>query len=134
MWYEIERICGHVEELQIYGTNIHGERDKRASWLASQPCDACKRAARAKATDERSKAMGFTNEMAGSQKQVVWAKALRAKRAEEIRECVEKSGMWDAFINFANTKDAKFWIDTRDVLFPVFWQNNLAEIKKFEQN
>lgn len=134
MWYEIERICGHVEEVQLYKTNVHGERDKLASWLASRPCDACKRAARAKATEERSKAMGFTNEMAGSQKQVVWAKALRIKRAEEIRECAEKSGMWSAFVNFANTKDAKFWIDTRDVLFPVFWQNNLKDIKKFEQN
>lgn len=182
MWYEIAHVCGHTEDVQIYGSNVHGERERRAARLASQPCYACKKTAETKAAIEYARANGFCVDMVGSEKQVSWAQVLLVSRAKEVKEYIGvstiktndpdvlkqmidtarkdlgfefktneepeqddgsvnfrylnefnksfKSAMWSAFINFANTKPAKFWIDTRDELMPIFWANNLVEIKK----
>ena len=73
MKYEITYSCGHTETVQIYGTNVHGEREKKADWLAKHHvCSACLKADReaAKAAAERAKANGMTE---GSDKQMAWA-------------------------------------------------------------
>lgn len=74
MKYEITYSCGHTEAVQIYGTNVHGEREKKAAWLAEHHvCSACLKADReaAKAAAaERAKANGMTE---GSDKQMAWA-------------------------------------------------------------
>lgn len=41
--YEIEHTCGCVETVNICGTNVHGERERKAAWLASKPCYKCQR-------------------------------------------------------------------------------------------
>lgn len=41
MQYTILHACGHRAMSQIYGTNVHGERERKAAWLASKPCTAC---------------------------------------------------------------------------------------------
>ncbi len=72
--YDITYACGHTETVQIYGTNVHGEREKKAAWLAEHHvCFACLKANReaAKAAAaERAKANGMTE---GSDKQMAWA-------------------------------------------------------------
>ena len=41
MQYTIKHTCGHESERQIYGTNAHGERDRKAAYHESFPCPAC---------------------------------------------------------------------------------------------
>ncbi len=41
--YEIKHTCGHTETVNICGTNVHGERERKAEWLASKPCYKCQR-------------------------------------------------------------------------------------------
>lgn len=76
-WYTIKHSCGHEERVQIYGTNVHGERDKKAAWMASRPCSECL----LKAEEER---LGISSELKGSEKQVAWARKIRAKMVGEV--------------------------------------------------
>lgn len=39
--YTITHSCGHTAEHQIYGTNTHGEREKRAAYLETTLCAEC---------------------------------------------------------------------------------------------
>ena len=45
--YKITHSCGHTVEHQIYGTNVHGEREKKAAWLESRLCYDCYKQAEA---------------------------------------------------------------------------------------
>lgn len=33
--------CGHSDNVQIYGTNVHGERDRKAAWYGTIDCPDC---------------------------------------------------------------------------------------------
>ena len=48
--YGITYRCGHEDTVQIYGTNVHGEREKKAAWYGSIGCPACRAA---KASEEQ---------------------------------------------------------------------------------
>ena len=39
--YTITHACGHEEVHNIVGTNVHGERDKKAEWLSTRLCYEC---------------------------------------------------------------------------------------------
>lgn len=44
-WYDITYKCGHEGREQIYGTNVHGEREARAAWLSEHKlCPDCYKA------------------------------------------------------------------------------------------
>lgn len=43
MKYEITHTCGCTETVNIYGTNVHGERDSKIAWMESKPCYKCQR-------------------------------------------------------------------------------------------
>ncbi len=81
-YYEITRACGHVEDVNITGTNVHGEREQRARWLATQDCSGCYRARR---EDERVRVadewLGTSTlpPLSGSERQVEWAERIRTK-------------------------------------------------------
>ena len=85
--YEINHICGHVETVQIYGTNVHGERERRAAWLASKPCPECERRAKAEAARAKADEMGLP-ELTGSAKQVAWAEDIRAKAVRDAEDAL----------------------------------------------
>ena len=85
MIYEINHSCGHVESVQIYGTNVHGERDRKVAYLESQPCKECRRAAAA----EANAAAGMSS-LSGSPKQVAWAEEIRAEASEKVRAAMER--------------------------------------------
>lgn len=86
--YHIERSCGHTEDIQIYGTNSHGERERRAEWEAGRMCRECylaareveRKAAAAKALADAATA-GLPN-LSGSEKQISWAVQIRAEQAK----------------------------------------------------
>lgn len=70
--YEIERSCGCVETVDVYGTNVHGERDRKIAWLGSLPCRECEARASAEKAEEDE-----LRELSGSPKQVAWALDIR---------------------------------------------------------
>lgn len=41
--YEITHTCGCVETVNICGTNVNGERERKAAWMESKPCYKCQR-------------------------------------------------------------------------------------------
>ncbi|MEF2736057.1 MAG: hypothetical protein U0N15_02370 [Bifidobacterium choerinum] len=82
--YHIVHTCGHEETVQIYGTNVHGERTRKAEWLESKPCRECEREAL------REKTLVGAAELTGSDKQVAWANDLRAKAIDEARKLLAK--------------------------------------------
>lgn len=82
--YHITHTCGHDETVQIYGTNVHGERERKAEWLESKPCRDCEREAL------RDENLGGAAELTGSDRQVAWANDLRAKAIAEVKHTLSK--------------------------------------------
>ena len=82
--YNIHHTCGHEETVQIYGTNVHGERQRKAEWLESKPCRDCEREAM------REENLTGAAELTGSDKQVSWANDLRAKAIGDIKAKLAK--------------------------------------------
>lgn len=82
--YEIKHCCGHVVTHQIYGTNVHGEREREAARLEAKPCDECI----AKEATERAARNGKngTTVLKGSTKQIAWALSIRDEMIESIKE------------------------------------------------
>lgn len=39
--YDITHSCGHSETVEIFGTNVHGERDRKLKWLEEHECHEC---------------------------------------------------------------------------------------------
>lgn len=74
MKHIITHSCGHTEEIQLYGTNVHGERDRKAAWYESRPCADCV-AARSSLT-------------IGSPKQIAYAESILEKTINGITERV----------------------------------------------
>lgn len=89
-WTSINRSCGHEEQIQIYGTNAHGERDRTAAYEAERDCTDCyqvriareRREANALAA-EQATAQGLPV-LTGSPKQIAWAETLRAQAMDKV--------------------------------------------------
>ena len=76
--YDITYRCGHKDTVRIYGTNAHGEREKKAAWYGTIDCPDCKAAK----TRQANKAAGMA-ELEGSDKQIAWAEDIRAQDMAE---------------------------------------------------
>lgn len=79
--YNIHHICGHVERVDIVGTNVHGERDRKVERLEESKCRDCKRSehdAGNIAAASKNKERGYAR-LEGSDRQVAWAESIRAK-------------------------------------------------------
>lgn len=129
--YEIIHSCGHVEEMQIYGTNVHGERDDRVRWLESQPCRECRMR-----EFEAGKGLG---ELKGSDKQVAWARDIRRKMYERViarldemtapgRDWHESRRCTGLVEWVAGKTDARWYIDRRDKTVTDLVREYAAEI------
>lgn len=90
--YQIAHSCGHERIARITGTDVNGERGRKAAWLAAQPCPDCARAARE--MDHQAQNAAATAQaiaaglppLEGSARQVAWAESIRMKLFEELRE------------------------------------------------
>ena len=82
--YNIRHTCGHEETVQIYGTNVHGERTRKAEWLESKPCRDCEREAM------REENLIGAVELTGSDKQTAWANDLRTKAIGDVKAKLAK--------------------------------------------
>lgn len=136
--YTIERSCGHIETMQICGTNRNGERERRAEYEATRMCRECylkdmaakRSAANAQAADAN-KSAGAPM-LIGSDKQIAWAESLRAPvlaliadlsaKAIAARGCLPAMyyACQDDIIAYMQQinmqASAKWWIDNRTSL------------------
>lgn len=94
---DIVRSCGHVETVNITGTDVRGERGRRAAWLARQPCTDCASAARQAGHDQVNELAAELAdiqdlpELVGSDKQVAWAMTLRADALAAVEDLLAKA-------------------------------------------
>jgi hypothetical protein len=144
VWYDIHHSCGHTRQQQIYGTNVNGERERKADGLGERPCSDCLRQAndeRNRLAAERSAAEGWPP-LQGSKRQVAWAHAIRADAVDVVTARVR-----DAYVStpeleqaavmgiLAQSREASWWIDHRDFRVWFFlvekrrsWAEALAQI------
>lgn len=138
--YEIKMACGHTETHNIVGTNVHGEREKKAEWLSTRLCYECYKKQQAEAADKAT-ADAALPELTGSEKQVSWANDIRGKAApviaamqEKIKANAEKSPKQTAAMQLVLDElraqtSAKWWIDNRNVTINDAWLVKKAQEK-----
>ncbi|WP_157227509.1 hypothetical protein [Nocardia asiatica] len=95
-FYRIDHRCGHGIDTQIYGPNVHGEREREAARRAQHPCPECLRAARSAAAAETATRQQWPA-LQGTDKQVAWAMTLRdtAMHALEKSMAQRRDGLAD---------------------------------------
>lgn len=145
-WFDITYSCGHTGREQIYGTNSHGERDRKAEWLGSRPCEACRKrmreerfaahAEQAAEAAESNKANGCPD-LCGSVKQVAWAEEIRAKAIAEVDRAAAEAVLEDPKHDSARSRrlreiirrndSAAWWIDNRNNNFVSLAVEDLKE-------
>ena len=68
--YSITCKCGHVETIRLYGSNAHGELDRRAELRACRECSACK-------AERSRKSHNGMAALEGTDRQVAYAAGIR---------------------------------------------------------
>jgi hypothetical protein len=122
----IEHSCGHRTTANLYGTNVHGERDRKAEWLAARPCPACARAEREHEQQEQNRkaaeeaAASAWPALTGSDKQIAWANTIRAETVQAMADrlslhpdaarAAEALKLWTA--EALRNTDAAWWIES----------------------
>ena len=126
MKYDVTYACGHTGDVTLYGPTK--ERNRRIAWLEQQICPKCK--------DEQSAAFEGENDLPtleGSERQVSWARKIRAELFQELDKWREEEAIRfardpehfmneeqaekcysDAYQYFAQQESASYWIDNRD--------------------
>lgn len=130
MKYEIKMSCGHVETVELYGSNKDREyriRDMEKYGL----CKACYEAALLKEASEMESKYSLP-ELTGSEKQIAWARKIRANIYRKFEEDFQghfgdAEPRLDAFKNWMKEKtEAKWYINHRD-------ESSKAIIKEWKQ-
>lgn len=139
--YTIQFACGHSDEKQLYGST--SERDSYRAWAAREgECATC----RTKAKDLACEAIEAEHEMpelTGSDKQIAWARQIRADKIAAIADLnakgrarcpAEKHAQFDEMARrvmaalYAKT-EAKWWIDRKDTSPEVLIQAAFKEAR-----
>lgn len=115
--YNITHTCGHTRIIELFGKEA--DRERKIEWLESQECPECAKARVARQSEEIEAELGLSP-LTGSDKQVAWAKCIRApylKQYKEMMPSIEtsKPEMIEIMYNWLCDKsESKFWIDNRD--------------------
>ena len=137
--YDVTHSCGCTVTHQIYGTNSHGERERKAAWLAERPCWECLKKSKAEAA-------AATNadqiKLTGSDKQIAWAEQIREPAIKSLNEMKTKLAVkaekfpqdfaraCEVIDRVVNQASAAWWIDNRDVVIDARWvYKQMGEIK-----
>jgi len=117
MQYPITHTCGHTETHHLYGS--YADRERKAVWLKTVPCLACKRDSE---RDAAAAAMSDLPALTGTDKQIAWATTIRADIISRIDDVVAKGEAaggvlpQDLAAKIAAVKgqaSASWWIDHR---------------------
>ena len=117
--YDITYRCGHTDTVQIYGTNVHGERESKAAWYGTIDCPKCQAANTIKANKEEGMA-----DLEGSDKQIAWAESIRGKIMPQLdaerQGCADHGATAEQLAKIDTVlawlrgqKSAAWWIDHR---------------------
>lgn len=120
-FYLIGYRCGHDVREQIYGTDVHGEREAEAARRAAQLCPPCRRADRDATAAAAAQALGLP-ELTGSEGQVRWATTIRhdafgalerqmSKPTAALADIQARTVAYRAVL--ASVTSARAWIDHR---------------------
>lgn len=125
--YTITHTCGHTSQAQIYGTNSHGERDRKQEWLGRGLCADCLSAERAEQSARAAAAAAEAglSPLVGSPKQIAWAETLRAQVLTAVdaaicagcaaRGTTEPPAEIGAYRRWLTQQtQSRYWIDSRD--------------------
>lgn len=106
---EITHSCGHTQKHEVAGF-FAADADREARRLERQRCGSCYRGRKEAnaAADQAALAGVDLSTLAGSDKQVSWATAVRAERLAAL---LRKDP--SAVRRFATIAEAKWWIDHR---------------------
>lgn len=125
IYREITHTCGH----KAGATYINGYEDfisdKRKAERyfeeqAAKPCKDCRTSAELAEAAAIEKQYGISSAMRGTEKQVKWARCIRARRCIEAAAQIENHEELASFLTFAQAQTAKFWINTRRLKGPEF--------------
>ncbi len=116
----VKRNCGHMSEVQLYGTSA--ERDRKAAWMRTTPCLKCERGEQVSVATEANAGMLA---LVGSEKQVAWAETIRAKAMSKLKAAradyaaqgapADQIALFDAAMaKVAAQAIASWWIDHRE--------------------
>ena len=111
---EIRHSCGHTQQHFIVGGAFAADAEREARRLARRTCTACYRAgkqagaAAQAAVDRETLNAVQLPPLAGSERQVAWAEAIRLERLAALYRARP-----DAIDAVACRTDAKWWIDNR---------------------
>lgn len=125
--YTLKFSCGHCEEKQLYGKE--SERGRYMAWAAERgTCTACLKADHAAAVDAIENEHSLPT-LEGSEKQVAWARKIRAGKIDEAVKVFNSyadkaaaAGTLDelenrsAFVmqNLYGKTTARWWIENKD--------------------
>lgn len=123
--YHITHACGCAVTHNLVGTNVNGERERKAEWLASRLCAECYRREQ---NEQAAAANKDLPALTGSEKQIAWAETIRAQamteiaaRRERIAAALTQGAQKDvadrltAILDAAAAQtEAKYWIDNRN--------------------
>ena len=112
MKYDITCSCGHEITVDLFGKSADRERDVK--YYEGRLCPECYKAAAAKEAEASIKAAGDKYqlpELTGSEKQVSWAEAIRAKVIEEYDKEAAKAEAQRAQLMAAGETDRADLID-----------------------
>lgn len=127
MKYTIKHSCGHEETVDLFGTNVHGERDRKVAWLESKPCRECESS---QFEDENG-----LPQLSGSEKQVSWARSIRINTIKRIKDAINQVQIMNLSDKDRETADSRitamckiyrektsaaWWIDNRDNMESAF--------------
>lgn len=150
--HKVKMSCGHTETIQLFGKMT--DREKRIAWLEEHgTCTACYKARKDAAhAEETAAAKAKADEenlpnLTGSEKQIKWALAIRAKKFEaldnRLAEMNTKTDEQQQRKNqiacqaarnvLARKTESRFWIDNRNVdALRLIANNNLQDDFKTE--
>lgn len=125
--YEVERLCGHIEIVNLYGKTK--ARENRLEWEAKKNCADCYKqkqqqiyARQAELAAQESQEKGLPA-LIGTPKQVVWAENIRKGIVQEVEGFLERyeklreSPQVQQFITRLYGKaEAKWWIENRVIV------------------
>ncbi|MDX3025652.1 hypothetical protein [Streptomyces acidiscabies] len=123
----IEHACDHAATADITGPDTHGQRARKAAWLAGQDCPDCSSRSREREHQEanaravaESASHGWPD-LVGTPRQAAWAATIRSETVQEMRDrlaaqCTPEAAgrahaMWTAAA--LRQTDASWWIEHR---------------------
>ncbi len=109
--YVITHVCGHTEEVNLFGK--HADRERKIKYLESIDCRACWDAEQA----AKAREAGLP-ELTGSPKQIAWANGIRNRILAEADSCIKVHPDWpntaEWLTGLKQETQSRWWIDHRE--------------------